>query len=182
MINIFKQSFKLSMAYKMNHFIYILKKTPIIKYMLPLNLYANKTLKNICMVISIILDTIDFFLKKALYILVFIVLPFLLLDKPDYSFLWVLFFLSLVGAFMHNYDLDSSEDKYYALVLMRMDAHQYVMSTTIFYMLKTFIGFFVCLSFINDPLQAFITSLMIVGMKSSILAIKIYLYNRYDMD
>ncbi len=182
MINTFKQAFKLSMTYKINHFIYILKKTPIIKYMLPLNLYANKTLKNICMIISIIFDTITYFLKKALYILVFIILPFLLLDKPDYSFLWVLFFLSLVGALMHNYDLDSSEDKYYALVLMRMDAHQYVMSTTIFYMLRTFIGFFVCLYFINDPLQAFITSLMIVGMKSSILAIKIYLYNQYDMD
>ncbi|MCD8028564.1 MAG: hypothetical protein LUF02_07890 [Erysipelotrichaceae bacterium] len=182
MINTFKQSFKLSMTYKINHFIYILKKTPIIKYMLPLNLYANRTLKNICMVISIILDIIAFFLRKALYILVFIVLPFILLDKPDYSFLWVLFFLSLVGALIHNYDLDSSEDKYYALVLMRMDVHEYVMSTTIFYMLKTFIGFFACLYFINDPLQAMITSLMIVGMKSFILAIKIYLYNRYDID
>jgi len=182
MINTFKQSFKLSMTYKINYFIYILKKTPIIKYMLPLNLYANRTLKNICMVISIILDIIAFFLRKALYILVFIVLPFILLDKPDYSFLWVLFFLSLVGALIHNYDLDSSEDKYYALVLMRMDVDEYVMSTTIFYMLKTFIGFFACLYFINDPLQAMITSLMIVGMKSFILAIKIYLYNRYDID
>lgn len=177
MFNTFKQSWKLSMTYKMNHFIYILKNTPIIKHMLPINLYANKTLKNVCTIISIILDTVVFILRKVLYILVFIVLPFILLDKPDYAFLWVVFFLSLVGALMHNYDLDSSEDKYYALILMRMDAYKYVMSTTIFYMLSTFIGFFICLYFINDPLQAFITSLMIVGMKSFILAIKIYLYN-----
>ncbi|MCD7892979.1 MAG: hypothetical protein LUG60_04675 [Erysipelotrichaceae bacterium] len=134
------------------------------------------------MVISIIFDTITFFLRKALYILVFIVLPFLLLDKPDYSFLWILFFLSLVGALVHNYDLDSSEDKYYALVLMRMDAHKYVMSTSIFYMLTTFIGFFVCLYFITDTFQTLTCALMIIGIKSTILAIKIYLYYHYDID
>ncbi len=182
MINTLKLSLKLSMTYQMNHFIYILKNTPIIKYMLPLNVYANKKLKNICLILSMIYQFIAFFFKKALYVLVFIICPFILLDKPDYSFLWLLFFLSIVGAFIHNYDLDNSEDKYYALILMRMDSNQYVLSTIIFYMLSTFIGFFVCLWFIIDIYQAIICSLMIIGIKSFVLAIKIYLYHKYNYD
>ena len=73
MLKIFIISFKLKNTYRVNSIIYSLKQFPIIKKILPDSLYKNKGLKIFANIISILVEIINIFIGKLLYILLMIV-------------------------------------------------------------------------------------------------------------
>ena len=142
MLKTFLISYKLKNAYRVNSIIYSLKQLPIIKKILPVSLYQNKALKIIGNIISIIIEILTIFLGKFLYIFFCIVamFPVFKINTPN-LFIHIFLFLTIIGAIMNTYMFNPTKDKYYAMIIMKMDAKKYTLSNYLYSMLKTLIGF-----------------------------------------
>ena len=142
MLNAFITSFKLKNTYRVNSVIYSIKQLPLINKILPESLYKNKALKIIGNIVSIIIELCTIFLGKFLYIFFCIIsmLPVFKLNNAN-VFIHLFLFLTIIGGIMNTYMFNPTKDKYYAMMIMRMDAKNYTLSNYIYAMIKTFIGF-----------------------------------------
>ena len=142
MLEAFITSFKLKNTYRVNSVIYSIKQLPIIRKILPESLYKNKALKIIGNIVSIIMELCTIFLGKFLYIFfcIFAMLPAFKLNNAN-TFIHIFLFLTIIGGIMNTYMFNPTKDKYYAMMIMNMDAKKYTLSNYIYAMLKTFIGF-----------------------------------------
>lgn len=124
MLNIFKLSFAIKYTYRVNGILYTLKQLPLLKNALPAKLYGLKGLKILAYVMAGIWELIAAFGGKYLCfaLMLFGGLSLYQTVAPGAAFLHILFFLSLIGAYMNTYMFNPSKDKYYAVILMRMDA------------------------------------------------------------
>lgn len=134
-------SFKLKNAYRVNSIIYSIKQLPIIKKILPDKLYQNNALKIIGTIISILIELGSIFIGKLLYIItIFMILP----KYSTYSistFLHIFTFFTIVGALLNTYMFNPTKDKYYAMILMNMNAKEYTLSNYFYSLIKVLIGF-----------------------------------------
>lgn len=162
MIKSFITAFKLKNTYRVNSIIYSIKQIPIIKKILPDSLYKSKALKIIGNIISIIIEILSFFVGKFLYILfmIFFMLDFSNTNKAE-SFVHIFIFLTLCGALLNTFMFNPTKDKYYAMILMRMDAKTYTLSNYLYMLLKVLIGLMpFTITFglmVNVPLSILIT-------------------------
>ena len=145
MLKTFWIAFKLKITYRVNTIIYSLKQLPLIKRILPASLYASNILKRIAYVISMLWEIIEIFLYKGLYLGIFLIVP-IMLARIDISlqptfFVHILLFLTIAGAVSNNRLFDPSRDKYYAIILMKMDATKYTVTNYLYELLKIVIGF-----------------------------------------
>ena len=142
MIKAFITSFKLKNTYRVNSIIYSIKQLPIIRKILPNQLYKNKALKIIGNIISAIIEFCSIFIGKFLYILLMIVymLAFYKTNQAN-TFLHIFTFLTFSGALLNTYMFNPTKDKYYAMIIMNMDAKKYTLSNYYYSMLKVIIGF-----------------------------------------
>lgn len=142
MLKSFIISFKLKNTYRVNSIIYSIKQLPIIKKILPDSLYKNRGLKIFANIISILVEVIGIFIGKLLYIvlMIFSVLQLYKTNNAD-TFLHIFMFLTLCGALLNTYMFNPTKDKYYAMILMNMDAKKYTLSNYYYSMLKVIIGF-----------------------------------------
>ena len=142
MFRSFLLSFRLRNAYKINTFIYALKSIPGIRKLLPDKLYQSKILKIIGNIISILLEIIDIFLGKLLYIFLMIFsIMTIYKTSSENTFLHIFVCLTLIGAIMNTYMFNPTKDKYYAMFIMRMDAKNYSLSNYFYAIFKAIIGF-----------------------------------------
>ena len=142
MLKSFVISFKLRNTYRVNSIIYSIKQLPIIKKILPNSLYKSRGLKIFANIISILMEIIGVFIGKLLYILIMIVAVLQLYKTNSANiFLHIFMFLTLCGALLNTYMFNPTKDKYYAMILMNMDAKKYTLSNYYYSMLKVIIGF-----------------------------------------
>ena len=59
----------------------------------------------------------------------------------DQAFLHILLFLTIIGAYMNTSMFDPTRDKYYAMILLRMNAREYTLVNYGYNILKVIIGF-----------------------------------------
>lgn len=184
MFRTFKIAFLLRNTYKVNGIIYSLKQIPIIKRFLPATLYSNVGLKRFAAILQGIREFFSIFIGKFLYLGLMIVLPAALykVGKAD-AFLHMFIFLTLIGGFMNTYMFNPTKDKYYAMILMRMDARKYTLTDYIYAMLKLFIGMSVAASvfalFVDmNVLLALSFPLFAMGMKCFLSGMKL---RKYEM-
>lgn len=140
-----KISFALKNTYRVNSILYSLKQIPILKRLLPAALYQVRGLKIFANVLSVIWEIVSVFLGKGLYFLIMIVLIAGLYERgnPADLFLHILVFLTVLGSFSNTYMFNPGKDKYYALILMRMNAREYTMVNYSYAILKVLAGFLV---------------------------------------
>ena len=143
MLKAFRISFALKNTYRVNSILYSLKQIPLVKHLLPDALYKSRGLKVFGSVLSGIWEVLSAFIGKALYLFLMVAGIGVLYEQApaDGVFLHILFFLTLIGAFMNTYMFNPTNDKYYAMILMRMDARAYTLSNYAYTMGKTLIGF-----------------------------------------
>lgn len=143
MIKTFLTSFKLKNTYRVNSIIYSIKQLPLIKKILPDSLYRSKGLKIFGNIVSAIIEIGGIFLGKILYLwlMIFSMLALFKVDKAE-GFLHILFFLTVIGAIMNTFMFNPTKDKYYAIILMNMDAKKYTLVNYFYEILKVIIGFF----------------------------------------
>ena len=142
MIETFITSFKLQNTYRTNSIIYSLKQLLLIKRILPNSLYKNRGLKIFANIISILLEIINIFIGKIIYILAMIFVPLSWYNgNVSDTFIHLFMFLTLAGGVLNTYMLNPTKDKYYAIILMNIDERKYGLSNYYYQLIKLIIGF-----------------------------------------
>lgn len=139
MIQTLLTSFRLSLAYGINTFIYRLKKLPVLKKLISADWYKNRALKNGVTVCVLLFDFVAIFLKKFLYLGILAALPARYLPGDvSANYVHIVLLFALTGAVMNTQLFDASKEKYYSVVLMRMDPRQFALSDYAFYLAALF--------------------------------------------
>lgn len=139
----FRISFSLKNTYRVNSILYGIKQIPLIKRLLPETLYGVRGLKIFANILSGIWEIVKIFLGKFLYVAGMIYGLALLYDQVSMGrlFMHIFFFLTVIGAFTNTYMFNPSRDKYYAMILMRMDARAYTLVNYGYALLRVILGF-----------------------------------------
>ncbi len=142
MIKTLRISFSLRNTYRVNGILYSLKQLPLIKKLLPDVLYGVRGLKIFANILSALWEVVSIFLGKFLYLLLMVALPMGLYHQVPARalFLHLLVCLTVIGAFANTYLFDPGRDKYYAMILLRMDAREYTLVNYAYSMGKLVIG------------------------------------------
>ena len=142
MLKTFITSFKLQNTYRTNSIIYSIKQLPIIKRILPNSLYKNRGLKIFAGIISILWEIVSIFIGKIIYIaaMIFGVMSWYKTNQAD-TFIHLFTFLTLAGGVLNTYMLNPTKDKYYAIILMNINAKEYGLSNYYYQLVKLVIGF-----------------------------------------
>lgn len=136
-------SFSLRNTYRVNGILYSLKQIPLIKKILPETLYRVRGLKAFANILSVLWEVVSIFLGKLLYFLTMVAGIGMLYEQApaDQVYLHILLFLTAIGAFMNTNLFNPTRDKYYAMILLRMNAREYTLVNYTYAILKVIIGF-----------------------------------------
>lgn len=143
MLKTLRISFALRNTYRVNGILYSLKQIPLLKKILPQTLYKVRGLKIFANVLSVIFEVLSVFLGKLLYFITMVCGIGMLYDKvpSNQIYLHILLLLTFIGAWINTGLFNPTKDKYYAMILMRMNAREYTVVNYIYSILKVIIGF-----------------------------------------
>ena len=180
-----KISFSLKNTYRVNGILFSLKQIPLLKRLLPATLYRVKGLKVFANILSVLWEIISTFIGKFLYLFTMIWgIGILYKGLPeDQVFLHILLFLTVIGSFANTSLFNPTEDKYYAMFLMRMDAREYTLVNYLYSILKVAVGFipFTILFGVNRGIPLWFCLLLpfcIAGMKLFVAAVSLWDYEK----
>ena len=129
MLDTFITSFRLKNTYRTNTIIYSIRCLPIIGKLLPASLYGSGGLKTFANVISVLWEIAGTFIGKILYMLLMIMLMLAVYDtEPSDTYLHIFTALTVAGGLTNTYMFNPTKDKYYAIVIMGMDARKFAIS------------------------------------------------------
>ena len=136
-------SFSLKNTYRVNGILYSLKQIPLVKKLLPQKLYGVRGLKIFANILSGLWELVSVFLGKLLYLTLMVAGMAMLYDglPREAVFLHILLFLSVIGAFMNTFLFNPTKDKYYAMILLRMNARDYTLVNYGYSLAKLIVGF-----------------------------------------
>lgn len=143
MFSTLRLSFTIKNTYRANSILYSISQIPIIRKFFTNEFYKIKALKVLANIISVIWEIGSTFIGKLLYF-IFMISGAAVLYKnvvPNELFLHLLFFLTIIGAIINTFMFDPTRDKYYAMILLKMDARKYTISNYAYDMLKVVVGF-----------------------------------------
>ena len=178
-------SFSLKNTYRVNSILYAIKQIPLIKKILPDALYGVRGLKIFANIISVIWEIVTFFIGKLLYFITMVCgIGLLYRNAPaDQAFLHILLFLTIIGAYMNTSMFDPTRDKYYAMILLRMNAREYTLVNYGYSILKVIIGFLpfsILFGMMRDvPLWfCILIPFSVAGLKLAVAAYSLWDYER----
>lgn len=139
----FRISFSLKNTYRVNTILYSIKQIPLIKKIVPGTVYQIHGFKVLANILSVLWEIGSVFLGKLLYFLLMVAGAASLYGYEDGGrlFLHILLFLSAVGSFANTYMFNPTKDKYYALILLRMNSREYTLINYFYSILKILLGF-----------------------------------------
>lgn len=186
MRNTLRISFSLKNTYRVNSILYAIKQIPILKKILPDSLYRMIGFKIAGNIISCIWEVLSAVFGKVLYFLflcwctaaigeIAVNLSF------DSIYMNLFLFLTLVGAVTNLYMFDTHKSKYYAIMLLNVDAKKYNLINYIYSVLKLlvcYIAAFLILSFaFQFPLWlSILAPFFTVGVKAAVVALTLKKY------
>ena len=186
MLNTLRLSFALKNAYRVNAILYSLKQIPLLGRLLPASLYQVRGLKIFANVLSVLWVLVTTFLFKFIYFFTMVCGAALLYENAPapLSFLHILLLLTLVGSYMNTSLFNPTRDKYYAVILLRMNARSYTLVNYGFALLKTAAGFLPCTLFFGHnrgvPLWlCLLIPLCVVGAKLAVAASSLRDYEKH---
>ncbi len=143
MIDAFRISYDLKNTYRVNSIIYSLQQIPFLGKLLPGSMYKSRGLKIAANILSAAWEVLATFLGKFLYLLIMVSMigNFNKGVPQENLSIHILLFLTIIGAYMNTYMFNPSNDKYYAMILMRMDAREYTLSNYFYAVIKVIVGF-----------------------------------------
>lgn len=141
MINTVINSIKFNNRYNANAFIYRLRSLPLFGKHIPKDLYNDYLLEILINLVAYIYIFLSPFIGKFIYLLFFLVIPLGEVANP-YTFIHIFVFLTLIGGVFNTDMFNPSKNKYYAIILMRMNPKKYAISSFLFFCLKLLISFY----------------------------------------
>lgn len=183
MINTLKMSLKIDFNYAINSFIYNLKKTPILKNIIPISLYSKEKFKTFIRILGVICTSLRLIVFRIMYMMIIYYISKFIGKNISATFIHIFFVFSVIGMFINTSILSTSRKKYISVILFNMNAKEFMLShyildsiTSLF--LNTLILLFVMYN-LNVPLyMAFILSLFSLFSKNIGEAISIYCYRK----
>lgn len=139
-MRILRLSFQLSQTYGINTLIYRLRSLPLLKRLITDRAYESKDIKDVLSVLVGILRFIKINIGKFLYIALFVLFP--ATEIPGGSALYfrhILLLGTILGMIFNTYLFEADKNKYYAIILMRMNAKQYVQVHYLWFLGKGFL-------------------------------------------
>ncbi len=187
MISTLVSSFKIDMTYTINAFIYRLLHLPYFKEVFSTDLYKSKKAKKFVRILAIFCTLFRMFITKISYVFfIYFLIQILYSNVTSSLFFHVFFFLSMIGMFINTRILSVGRKKYYAVILMGMDAKKYTLAYYWFYTITNFITNLVALFILSmsllsfGPLYAFIFALITVCLKTSGEVLNILFYQKTE--
>ena len=142
-ISIYK---KFENTYNINSFLYRLSKTPILKKLIPKNIYSHTPNKKFFSIFINIYSFIRNLLIKIIYYsIIYISILYLFKEKQESSFIHVLITLTILGIFINTSLFIPGKKNYYSINLLGFDAKIYTYSSIISKFIFTFILNIICL-------------------------------------
>ena len=143
MLKTLRISFAMKNTYRVNGILHSLKQIPLLKRVLPDRLYQVRGLKIFANILSVLWEIVSIFLGKLLYFLTMVCGVGLLYERAPagLGFLHILLFLTLIGSYMNTSLFNPTRDKYYAMILLRMNARSYTLSNYGYALGKVVVGF-----------------------------------------
>lgn len=143
MLKALRISFALKNTYRVNGILHSLKQIPLLKRVLPDRLYQVRGLKIFANILSVLWEIVSIFLGKLLYFLTMVCGVGLLYERAPagLGFLHILLFLTLIGSYMNTSLFNPTRDKYYAMILLRMNARSYTLVNYGYALGKVVVGF-----------------------------------------
>ena len=134
---VMRTQLKLQRTYKKNSLIWSLRQIPLIKKLIPESCYGSEEIQNILNVIGILRIFFGQLLSKAFYVGIMLVFPAVFLAEKGLvnvreSFLFSFVFLSIVGFFARSTITEFTQDRYYVIVLMRINAKESMLADTLY--------------------------------------------------
>ena len=176
MLKTLRLSFALKNTYRVNGILYAIKQVPLLRRILPYNIYKVKGFKVFANVLSVLWEIISAFLGKLLYFLLMIIAPLALYELPPERepavFLHIFVLLTVIGAFANSYMFNPQKDKYYAMILLGMDSKEYTLVNYSYALIKLILGFTLCAFLLGSMAglaawQCILIPLFAVGMKTA---------------
>ena len=136
-------SFSLKNTYRVNSILYSVKQIPLIKKVLPSTLYSIWGFKIFANIIAAIWEILSIFLGKLIYLAFMIVGVSAMYEgvPQDALFLHIFLFLTVIGSYMNTYLFNPTQDKYYSIILLRMNAREFSLWDYGYSMVKLLVGF-----------------------------------------
>ena len=185
MLNTLRISFSLKNTYRVNGILYSLKQIPLLGRLLPAALYQVRALKIFANVLAALWELVTIFLFKLIYFFTMVCGVGLLYEKvpAQLTFLHILLFLTLIGSYMNTNLFVPTRDKYYAMILLRMNARSYTLVNYGYALLKTVVGFLLCtiLFGLNRGVPLWLCLLLpfsVAGAKLTVTAYSLWDYER----
>lgn len=148
MVKTLRLSFALKNTYRVNGILYSLRQIPLIRKVIPSGVYGMLGFKIFANVLSWIGELCSVFLWKLLYFLIMVVGAMTLYPAAEETesafFLHIFLCLSLIGAYMNCFMFHPTRDKYYAMVLLGMNAKEYTLVNYFYKIGKVLAGFLLC--------------------------------------
>ena len=121
-------TFSLRNTYRVNNILYALKQIPLVGRILPEALYQEPGLKILANIISVLWEIFAALIGKGVYFLILLGAA-ALYPSPEKRalFLYLVVICTVLGGFVNTYMFNPTKDKYYALILLRMDARSYTL-------------------------------------------------------
>ena len=148
LLRIFKLLFRLRCTTKTNNLIHAIRQIPLIKYLLPGDLYAAEGFKVMAYILVLLWELIATFLFKLIGMGAGVMLPILFFrsavpDRVDNSALYLHMVLcyTIFGGIVHPNLTSGDQNAEIAIRLLRMDAGDYTLATYFYYLLRLSVGY-----------------------------------------
>src|SRR5699024_2326402 len=178
-------SFSLRNTYRVNSILFAIKQIPLLKRLLPDALYGVRGLKIFANILSVMWEVIAAFLGKFLYFITMVCgIGILYKNVPaDQAFLHILLFLTVIGAYMNTSMFEPTQDKYYAMIQLRMNAREYTLVNYGYMILKVIVGFlpFSIIFGMQREVPLWLCILIpfsVAGLKAAVAAYSLWDYER----
>ena len=159
MINTLKTIMLLRMTVKTNSMISWLRRIPLVNKIITDDFYKYSGIKTLVTIVKWLRELASLFIWKALYLFIMYAVSYAYgaydFVTPGRAFLLMLLMFPIVGMCLNNKFLESDEESYYAVFLLKMNARDYALSLYAFEMLKYFVGNFAMVSLAYVLLPSF---------------------------
>ena len=145
MLKTLRISFSLKNTYRVNSILYAIRQIPLVKKLIPSAVYGIRGFKILADVLSVTWEVISLFIWKMIYCLLAVYGAIALFEISSQNqapvLMHILLILSIIGAIINTYMFDPSKDKYYAMILLGMNAKEYTVVNYFYEIIKILIGF-----------------------------------------
>jgi hypothetical protein len=187
MLKTLRISFALKNTYRVNGILYGIRQIPLIGKLFPADIYGIDAFKVLANIIGWIWELITAVFGKVLYFFLMLALPLMVMEvnaeEAPRVFLHLFVGLSVMGAYANDLMFKANKERYYGIILLGMNAKQFMLIQYGYALVKLFVGFVLCGLVLRNwvPLAVWEVVLLpigVAGFKTAYIAVELARYEK----